>query len=69
MGDIDFKFTELQEKKYLEIMKETKKDYPQLFKDEIETHRTKVIIAHHVIFNNKEKEEIKEDTIEVQETS
>jgi hypothetical protein len=64
MGDIDFKFNELQEKQYLDILKETKKVYPHLLEDEINAHRIKVIIAHHVICNDDKE---KEDIIEVSE--
>jgi hypothetical protein len=63
MGDIDFNFNVEQKEQYNIILKETEKQYPHLFKDEISSHRVKVIIAHNVIFgDNKEMEENKEFT-------
>ncbi len=60
MGDINFNFNVEQEKQYNNILKETRQLYPHLFKDEINEHRVKVIIAHNVIFGddayNKEVE-------------
>ena len=38
MGDIDFNFTVEQKEKYNIILEETKKQYPHLFKDEIDIH-------------------------------
>jgi hypothetical protein len=61
MGDIDFNFNVEQKEQYNIILKETEKQYPHFFKDEISSHRIKVIIAHNVIFgDNKEMEEKKE---------
>ena len=61
MGDIDFNFTVEQKEKFNLILKETEKQYPHFFKDEISMHRIKVIIAHNVIFGDnydiKETEE------------
>ena len=63
MGDIDFNFNVEQKEQYNIILKETEKQYPHLFKDEISSHRVKVIMAHNVIFgDNKEMEEKKEFT-------
>ena len=61
MGDIDFKFTDEQKERFNNILNETKKDYPHLLVDDIVAYRTKVLIAHNVIFgddvsNEKEKE-------------
>ena len=63
MGDIDFKFTDEQKERYNNILNETKKDYPHLLVDDIVAYRTKVLIAHNIIFgddvsneNEKEKE-------------
>lgn len=52
MGDIDFKFTIEQEIKFNLILKETKKIYPHLCEDEINLYRTKILIAHTVIFGD-----------------
>ncbi len=60
MGDIDFNFTVEQKEKYNIILEETKKQYPHLFKDEIDVHRVRVIIAHTVIFGDDKKMEEKE---------
>jgi hypothetical protein len=60
MGDIDFNFTVEQKEKYNIILEETKKQYPHLFKDEIDIHRVQVIIAHNVIFEDDRKMEEKE---------
>ena len=51
------------------ILKETEKQYPHFFKDEISSHRVKVIVAHNVIFgDNNDIEEIeKEEFTEVVE--
>ena len=71
MGDIDFKFTDEQKERFNNILNETKKDYPHLLVDDIVAYRTKVLIAHNVIFgddvsNEKESEEAKrEEFIEV----
>ena len=46
MGDIDFNFTVEQKEKFNLILKETEKQYPHFFKDEISFHRINVIIAH-----------------------
>jgi hypothetical protein len=57
MGDIEFNFTIEQKEKYNLILDETKKIYPHFFKDEIELHRIKVLIAYNVIFGDIEKKE------------
>ena len=66
MGDIDFKFTDEQKERFNNILNETKKEYPHLLVDDIAAYRTKVLIAHNVIFgddisNEKEKEKEGED--------
>lgn len=66
MGDIDFKFTDEQKERFNNILNETKKDYPHLLVDDIVAYRTKVLIAHNVIFgddvsNEKEKEKESEE--------
>jgi hypothetical protein len=67
MGDIDFNFTVEQKEKYNIILEETKKQYPHFFKDEINSHRINVLIAHNVIFgdNNDVKETERDEFIEV----
>lgn len=67
MGDIDFKFTDEQKERFNNILNETKKEYPHLLVDDIAAYRTKVLIAHNVIFgddisNEKEKEKESEET-------
>lgn len=67
MGDIDFKFTDEQKERFNNILNETKKEYPHLLVDDIVEYRTKVLIAHNVIFgddvsNENEKEKESEDT-------
>lgn len=74
MGDIDFKFTDEQKEHFNNILNETKKDYPHLLVDDIVAYRTKVLIAHNVIFgddvsNEKEKEEEEESEEEFIEVS
>ena len=61
MGDIEFNFTLEQKEKYNLILDETKKIYPHFFKDEIELHRIKVLIAYNVIFGDNIKLEKKEE--------
>ena len=69
MGDIDFNFTVEQKERFNIILNETKKEYPHLLNDDIVAYRTKVLIAHNVIFGDDveiEKEETKrEEFIEV----
>jgi hypothetical protein len=66
MEDIDFNFTIEQKEKYNLILDETKKIYPHFFKDEIELHRIKVLIAYNVIFGDNIKLE-KKDKSEAEE--
>lgn len=70
MGDIDFNFTVEQKERFNNILNETKKEYPHLLADDIVSYRTKVLIAHNVIFgdnayNEKEEEIKREEFIEV----
>lgn len=61
MGDIEFNFTPEQKEKFNDILSETKKQYPHLLSDDIVSYRTKVLIAHNVIFgDNIEKEDNEE---------
>jgi predicted O-methyltransferase YrrM len=67
MGDIEFNFTVEQKEKYNLIMDETKKIYPKFFKDEIELHRIKVLIAYNVIFGDNIELERKREEIIIEE--
>lgn len=66
MGDIDFKFTDEQKERFNNILIETKKEYPHLLADDIVSYRTKVLIAHNVIFGDDayDKEEKEKESEE-----
>jgi len=66
---VDFKFTPEQQEKFNIIYNETKNIYPHLMTDDVSKEKIKVIIAHHVINENKEKEnvEIDLDKIEIKD--
>lgn len=49
MSIINFNFTVEQEEKFNLILDETKKRYPNLFINDIQKHRTEILIAHNVI--------------------
>ena len=52
-GKISFNFTNEQQERFTLLYEETRKLHPELIDDEIARERTKVILAHYII--NEEK--------------
>jgi len=62
-GKISFNFTTEQQERFSLLYAETKKQYPELT-DDIMAEKTKVVLAHYIINENK----LNKETIEVLET-
>jgi len=52
MTEVDFNFTTEQKERYDLIFKASQKEYPDLFNDDVNAYRLKVIIAHNVIYGD-----------------
>lgn len=52
-GKVSFNLTDEQQERFTLLYAETKKLYPELIDDEIARERTKVVLAHYII--NEEK--------------
>ena len=68
MDSVDFNLNDSQKLKFNEIYDETSKLYPHLCADEFQRHRTKVLIAHSILYDDKkifgeENDNIKEVVI------
>lgn len=66
---VNFNFTPEQQEKFNIIYNKTKNIYPHLMTDDVSKEKIKVILAHHIINENKEKEnvEIDLDRIEIKD--
>jgi hypothetical protein len=63
-GKVNFNFTTEQQERFSLLYAETKKQYPELT-DDIMAEKTKVVLAHYIINENK----LNKETIEVLETA
>lgn len=60
---VNFNFTTEQQERFDLLWEATQKEHPHLIKDEIQRGKTKVILAHFIINENKDNEEIKDEVI------
>lgn len=58
-GKVNFNLTDEQQERFTLLYAETKKIYPNLIEDDIQRERTKVILAHYIINENKINEDLK----------
>lgn len=65
MDIVDFNLNPEQQEKFNAIYLETSKLYPHLCADEFQRHRTKVLIAHSVITDDKKLSKEENEEIDV----
>ena len=66
-GKVNFNFTDEQQERFTLLYAETKKVYPELVEDDIQRERTKVILAHYIINEEKINCDLKENKVNVEE--
>jgi hypothetical protein len=66
-GKVSFNFTEEQQDRFTLLYAETKKVYPELVEDDIQRERTKVVLAHYIINEEKINCDLKENEVKVEE--
>jgi len=59
-GKVNFNFTDDQQERFTLLYAETKKIYPNLLEDDVQRERTKVILAHYIINEDKITNDIKD---------
>ena len=60
-GKVNFNFTDDQQDRYTLLYAETKRVYPELLDDDIQRERTKVILAHYIINEDKINKDLEEN--------
>ena len=58
-GSVSYNLSSAQLAKFNEIFEETKKVYPHLVGDDISIHRTKTLIAHSILSEDKQLQDNK----------
>ncbi len=66
-GKVNFNFTDDQQERFSLLYAETQKIYPHLTSCDIQKERTKVILAHYVINEEKINSDLKENEVNVEE--
>lgn len=64
-GKVSFNLTDEQQDRFTLLYAETKKLYPELTDDEIARERTKVILAHYIINEEKINKDMEEKELTV----
>jgi hypothetical protein len=59
-GKVNFNFTDDQQERFTLLYAETKKIYPNLLEDDVQRERTKVILAHYIINEDKITKDMKD---------
>jgi hypothetical protein len=59
-GKVNFNFTNDQQERWTLLYAETKRIYPELLEDDVQRERTKVILAHYIINEDKITKDMKD---------